>query len=222
MVSPQKFLKLVRSWETRPRRNSVAHFEGGNLPQRRRIVVEMPEPQVGNGAGSPASRDPMGVAGDSRGVAVADSSFCNSTWETFWKGSRDAGLLAIEQQRRSKLACSAQLGREEGWGCRECLVSKGQQLWREGEGSGLWAGEAPAGTTTAARDWMPVHAITRWLTDQASSATIRTTPIDRLLSIADGSVRSAPAFCCDSHHTGPKSFRCSYRPILAPCGRLCN
>jgi hypothetical protein len=40
----------------------------------------------------------------------------------------------------------------EDWKWRECCVSMGQQLWREGEGSGLEAGEAPAGTTTAARD----------------------------------------------------------------------
>jgi hypothetical protein len=43
--------------------------------------------------------------------------------------------------------------------------------------------------------------MTRWLTDQASSATIRTTPIDRLLAIAVSSVDPAGAGFCDTSHT---------------------
>jgi hypothetical protein len=53
-------------------------------------------------------------------------------------------------------------------------------MWREGEGSGIGAGEAPACTTTAARELMPEHAGAGWLTDQLSSVTIKATPRDRL------------------------------------------
>jgi hypothetical protein len=42
--------------------------------------------------------------------------------------------------------------------------------------------------------------MTRWLTDQASSATIRTTPIDRLLAIAVCSMVPDGAGFCDSSH----------------------
>jgi hypothetical protein len=43
--------------------------------------------------------------------------------------------------------------------------------------------------------------MTRWLTDQASSATIRTTPIDRLLAIAVSSVDPDGTGFCDCSHT---------------------
>jgi len=119
----------------------------------------------------------------------------------------NAGFAAMEQQFTTSFACWVQSEWGEGWGCWECVFSKGQQLWREGEGSGLGAGEAPAGTTTAARDWWPEHVITRWLTDHARSATIRTTPIDRLLAIAVTSLRFALFFCCDSHHMGTEYSR---------------
>jgi hypothetical protein len=44
--------------------------------------------------------------------------------------------------------------------------------------------------------------MTRWLTDQASSATIKTTPVDRLLAIAVRSLRRTPQFLSDWHHMG--------------------
>jgi hypothetical protein len=123
-----------------------------------------------------------------------------SKCETFWKGSRDAGFFAIEQQLKSRLACILQSGGEEGWAFSVCLLSRGQQLWCEEEGSGLGAGGDPAGTTTAARDGKPEHAITRWLTGQASNATIRTTPEDRLLVIAGAILNVAHRFFCDLSH----------------------
>jgi len=91
-------------------------------------------------------------------------------------------LLEIEQQLRSRDLWRRQIGETEGWAISERIPSGGQQLWREGEGSGFWAGEAPAGTPTAAREYLPVHARSGWLTDtvQPKSATIKTTPRDRL------------------------------------------
>lgn len=216
MISPQKFLKLVQSWEARPRRNSVAHRKRKSLFQRRKTFAVVPKCPVGNSEGSFASSDRMAAAGDSKSAAKAKS-LCNSMRETFWKGSPDAGLFAIEQQLKSRFECSAHLGREEGWACWERLLSKGQQLWREGEGSGLGAGEAPAGTTTAARDWMPVHAMTRWLTDHTKSATIKTTPVDRLLDITRVSLRPRLASCCDFHHTAQKTSNDFYRRTFAAC-----
>jgi len=130
--------------------------------------------------------------------------FFSSTVEAFWKGMLCAGFAAIEQQFTTSFACGRQWAGEESWACWECFFSMGQQLWREGEGSGLGAGEVPAGTTTAARDWWPEHVITRWLTDHARSVTIRTTPVDRLLAIAVTSLRSAIFSCCDWHHMGRK------------------
>jgi hypothetical protein len=47
---------------------------------------------------------------------------------------------------------------------------------------------------------MPGHAIARWLTDQVSSATIRTTPKDRLLAIAGTIVKGMSEDCCDWRH----------------------
>jgi hypothetical protein len=46
--------------------------------------------------------------------------------------------------------------------------------------------------------------MTRWLTDQASSATIRTTPVDRLLAIAVCSLRRVLLFRSDWRHMGAK------------------
>ena len=91
-------------------------------------------------------------------------------------------LLETEQQLRFCDLWRRHMGGTEGWATAERIPSGGQQLWREGEGSGLWAGEAPAGTPTAAREYLPVHAKSGWLTDtvQPRSATIRTTPTDRL------------------------------------------
>jgi len=85
--------------------------------------------------------------------ASAAIAIFSSTVGDFWKGMRKAGLAAIEQQFTTSFACNGQSGWDEGWGNWGCDLSIGQQLWREGEGSGLGAGEAPAGTTTAARDW---------------------------------------------------------------------
>lgn len=183
----------------------MAHFESGELSQSRKTAMDVAELHEGNGAKGVASGNWIAAAGDLKSAGAARS-FCNPTRETFWKGSREAGLLAIEQQLKSKFGRSVHLGREEGWACRECLLSRGQQLWREGEGSGLGAGEVPACTTTAARDGMPAHARTRWLTDQASSATIRTTPIDRLLAIADETMRSGFATRCDCYHMNEKIY----------------
>src|SRR5215472_6468191 len=125
---------------------------------------------------------------------------CQSARGTIWKGWRDSLLEDREQQLGSRRGRSVHSEQGEGGDGFECLLSAGQQLWREGEGSGLGAGDDPAGTTTAARDWRPEHAMTRWLTDQASSATIRTTPIDRLLAIAVSSMDPHAAGFCDSSH----------------------
>ena len=113
-----------------------------------------------------------------------------------------------EQQLGSRCGCSLHAEEAEGWDCFECLLSAGQQLWREGEGSGLGAGDDPAGTTTAARDWTPEHAMTRWLTDQASSATIRATPIDRLLAIAAASLDPHGAGFSDCSHITKQFAKC--------------
>jgi len=206
MVSPQDSWKMVFSWETRPRRTAIAHFDSGSLSQRRRTVVEVLKFQMGKGEGLRASSNCAAKAAESRDAGRAMSS-CKSARE-IWNGRRGTGFLAIEQQLKSMVACSLHSGREEGRVCCACLLSRGQQLWREGEGSGLGAGEVPAGTTTAARDWMPVHAKTRWLTDQASSATIKTTPMDRLLVITMKSLLPGVVDCCDSHHTGLE-FQCA-------------
>jgi len=50
--------------------------------------------------------------------------------------------------------------------------------------------------------------MTRWLTDQASSATIRTTPIDRLLAIAVSSMDPHAAGFCDSSHITKQFAKC--------------
>jgi hypothetical protein len=138
----------------------------------------------------------------------------SSTREVLWKGRRDCGFAAKEQQRKSALACSVHFGEEEGWACWESLPaldSLGQQLWREGEGSGLGAGGVPACATTAARDGMPEHAKTRRLTDHASSETIRSTPVDRLLVIAAESLLPGSASRCDCHHIAPNFFLAASR-----------
>lgn len=137
---------------------------------------------------------------------ISAKRFDSGMREDFWNGSGGWGFAAREQQLRSRLACNAYFTGDEGWACRERLTSLGQQLWREGEGSGLGAGEDPAGTTTAARDGMPVHAWTRGLTDHARSETIRTTPMDRLLVIAVESLRLGPASRCDCYHMGTNFF----------------
>ena len=141
--------------------------------------------------------------------AISVEKFGSCMREELWNGRRDCGFAAGEQQLESMLARRAHLGGEERWAGRESLDSLGslgQQLWREGEGSGLGAGEAPAGATTAARDGMPEHAKTRRLTDHASSETIRNTPVDRLLVITANSLRLGPASRCDWHHIGRKFF----------------
>ncbi len=149
---------------------------------------------------------------------VAASMPFQSVEEAFWKGWRKARWSAIEQQLKSIFACILHSGWDEGWGALRCFFSRGQQLWREGEGSGLGAGEDPAGATTAARDRRPEHAMTRWLTDQASSATIRTTPVDRLLAIATRSLRRAPVFRSDWHHMGAKYSYELCRGVFAATG----
>ncbi|HUL34545.1 MAG TPA: hypothetical protein VL128_11715 [Candidatus Eisenbacteria bacterium] len=133
---------------------------------------------------------------------------------------RKAEFAAGEQQLTPKLEGAGQSEWDEGWGARECRFSSGQQLWREGEGSGLGAGEAPAGATTAARDWRPEHAMTRWLTVQASSATIRTTPRDRLLAIAAATLHEKRLFFCDWHHTFRKYAQDNSRQRFAAEGRF--
>jgi len=140
---------------------------------------------------------------------------CQSARGTIWNGKRETALDASEQQLRSKRACSlhSELGKD--WDCSECFFSTGQQLWREGEGSGLGAGGDPACATTAARDWRPEHAMTRWLTDQASSATIRTTPVDRLLAITRQSLRLPGARFCDWSHMGKLSAKRSGDAAIA-------
>ena len=94
------------------------------------------------------------------------------------------------------------MGGTEGWATAERIPSGGQQLWREGEGSGLWAGEAPAGTPTAAREYLPVHAQSGWLTDtvQPRSVAIRTTPTDRLAT-ARKILGEEKEGGCDLRHT---------------------
>ena len=124
-----------------------------------------------------------------------------------------------EQQLGSRRGRSLYSGEGEGGDGLERLLSGEQQLWREGEGSGLGAGDDPAGTTTAARDWRPEHAMTRWLTDQASSATIRTSPVDRLLVITMKSLLPGAANCCDSHHTGLGFRKLQCSRDVAACRR---
>ena len=94
-----------------------------------------------------------------------------------------------------------QIGETEGWASAALTPSGGQQSRCEGEGSGLWAGEAPAGTPTAAREFMPVHAKSGWLTDTAQprSATIKTTPRDRL-AITGKIVGEEGKRGCDRRH----------------------
>jgi hypothetical protein len=105
------------------------------------------------------------------------------------------------QQRRSSLECTEQFD-EEGWAAGESEFPLGQQMWRDGEGSGLTAGEAPACTTTAARECiMPEHANAGWLTDQPSSVTIKTTPSDRL-AITGKIMERKLAAGCDCGHIG--------------------
>jgi hypothetical protein len=132
---------------------------------------------------------------------------CSLKREAFWNGNLEAGFFATEQQLKSGLACIWQSGWDEGFGFSACLLSRGQQLWREGEDSGLGAGGDPAGATTAARDGKPAHAATRWLTDQPSSATIRTTPVYRLLDIAVAILDAARGFICDWSHNVLYSLR---------------
>jgi hypothetical protein len=134
------------------------------------------------------------------------------TRDEFWNGTRDWGFAASEQQLKSMLACRAHFDEDEGWAGRESLPSLdslGQQLWREGEGSGLGAGRVPACATTAARDGMPEHARTRRLTDHARSETIRITPVDRLLVITGDSLCLGRVSRCDWHHMAASFSRAS-------------
>lgn len=161
--------------------------------------------QVGKFVRNRTSPAPASVFSERSGT-ISTERFDSGMCEDFWNGSGGWGFAAIEQQLRSRLACNAHFTGDEGWACRERLTSLGQQLWREGEGSGLGAGEDPAGTTTAARDGMPEHANTRRLTDHARSETVRTAPRDRLLVIAAESLRPRLASRCDCYHMGRNLF----------------
>ena len=145
------------------------------------------------------------------GASAADR-VSSLTRDEFWNRKRDWGLPAREQQLKSILACCAHFDEGAGWAGRESLPSLGslgQQLWREGEGSGLGAGGVPACATTAARDGMPEHARTRRLTDHARSETIRITPVDRLLVIAGESLRLGRVSRSDWHHMAASFSRAS-------------
>lgn len=104
---------------------------------------------------------------------------CATLVATPRKGSV-AGREEAEQQFILCAVCIEPLGDSEVCLAAEETFGAGQQLWREGEGSGLWAGEAPARTIAAAREFKSGQALPGRLTDHTSKVTIKTTPIDRL------------------------------------------
>lgn len=108
------------------------------------------------------------------------------------------GLADSEQQSAPGLAWKEHLCEPGGVASRVTFPA-GQQLWRNGEGSG--AGEVAACTITAAREFMAGHAIAGRLADQASSVTIKTTPDDRL-AITGTIVKVQARARCDHGHAG--------------------
>jgi hypothetical protein len=71
--------------------------------QSRRTVVEPLVIRMGTLAEIGVSFERM-IAARSSSETKTAANGCNSKPETLWKGSRDAGLFAIEQQLKSRLA----------------------------------------------------------------------------------------------------------------------